>query len=56
MVVGGAIVLWATVVMLTCAVCIVAARADAVSAMGQDAPDELEFFGTPAPATPELLA
>lgn len=57
MVIGGAIVVWAIVVMLTCAVCISAARADESSGDGADLqPAEVEPVGAPTPATPNLIA
>lgn len=57
MVIGGAIVVWAIVVVLTCAVCVSAARADRASDDGPDLhPAEADPVGGPEPVTPRLLA
>ncbi len=57
MIVGGAIVLWAIAVALTCAMCVAAGRADASEPLGEDMKrPEPEPVRAAPPVQPQLTA
>lgn len=57
MIVGGAIVLWALAVALTCAMCVAAGRADASDLGGEHAQGpEADLVGAAQPVHPQVTA